>query len=135
MAVYADDLIIVGIDDNIELDLRELQAKFKIKDLGPVTDLLHMEISYVPGEALCMSQRSYINKLLKHVGMENCRHVATPQALGNVPEPVAEDEPGVNDPNLPYRELVGSLQYLVQGTRPEIANAVRTLGKYSLHSN
>ncbi|KAE8965425.1 hypothetical protein PF011_g28292 [Phytophthora fragariae] len=62
--------------------------------------------------------------------MENCRPVATPQALGNLPQPVGENEPGVNDPGIPYRELVGCLQYLVQGTRPEIANAVRTLGKY-----
>ena len=30
----------------------------------------------------------------------------------------------------PYRELVGSLHYLVSGTRPDIANAVRTLSKF-----
>ncbi|GMF24220.1 unnamed protein product [Phytophthora fragariaefolia] len=103
VAVYVDDLVIVGTDENIELVLNELRAKFQIKDLGPVIDLLHMQIPYA-----CDS----------------------PQAVGDLPGPGGEDEPGVNDPSIPYRERVGCLQYLVQGTRPEIANAVRTLGKY-----
>ena len=33
-----------------------------------------------------------------------------------------------NDPNLQYRELLGALEYLVSFTRPDIANAVRSLG-------
>ncbi|GMF23407.1 unnamed protein product [Phytophthora fragariaefolia] len=130
VAVYVDDLVIVGTGENIELVLNELRAKFQIKDLGPVTDLLHMQISYVPGEALWISQRGYIDKVLRRFGMGGCRPVTTPQAVGDLHGPGGEDEPGVNDPSIPYRELVGCLQYLVQGTRPEIANAVRTLGKY-----
>ncbi|OWZ00880.1 polyprotein [Phytophthora megakarya] len=35
-----------------------------------------------------------------------------------------------DDPAVDYRQVVGSLQYLVQCTRPDIANAVRTLGKF-----
>uniref|UniRef100_H3H3Z1 Reverse transcriptase Ty1/copia-type domain-containing protein n=1 Tax=Phytophthora ramorum TaxID=164328 RepID=H3H3Z1_PHYRM len=70
VAVYVDDLVIVGIDENIELVLSELRAKFQIKDLGPVTDLVHMQISYVPGEALWISQRGYIDKVLRRFGME-----------------------------------------------------------------
>jgi hypothetical protein len=65
--------------------------------------------------------------------MEDCSSVATPQAVGDLPDPVGEDEPGVNDPTIPYRTvswLVGCLQCLVQGTRPYIANDVRTIGKY-----
>lgn len=130
VTVYVDDLVIAGTDENIELVISELRAKFKLKDLGPVKDLLHMEIEYVPGQVLWMSQRGYIDKVLKRFGMENCRPVSTPQTLGNQPEPVEEGQAGVNDPNVPYRELVGCLQYLVQGTRPEIANAVRMLSKY-----
>ncbi|GMF62836.1 unnamed protein product [Phytophthora fragariaefolia] len=130
VSVYVDDLVIAGTDDNIELVMQGLRAKFEIKDLGPVTDLLHMEISYVPDQVLWISQRGNSDKLLKRFGMESCRPVTTPQAVGNLPDPVDDDQPGVNDPNIPYRELLGGLQYLVQGTRPDIANAVRTLGKY-----
>ncbi|GMF39835.1 unnamed protein product [Phytophthora fragariaefolia] len=127
VSVYVDDLVIAGTDDNIKLVMQGLRAKFEIKDLGPVTDLLHMEISYVPDQVLWISQRGYIDKLLKRFGMESCRPVTTPQAVGNLPDPVDDDQRGVNDPNIPYRELVGGLQYLVQGTRPDIANAVLCL--------
>ncbi|KAE8996354.1 hypothetical protein PR002_g19343 [Phytophthora rubi] len=58
VSVYVDDLVIAGTDENIELVLQELRAKFKIKDLGPVTDLLHMEVSYVLGQALWISQET-----------------------------------------------------------------------------
>jgi hypothetical protein len=92
VAVYVDDLVIVGTDENIELVLRELRAKFQVKYLGPVTDLLHMQVSYVPGEALWMSQRGYIDKVLRRFGMDGCRPVATPQAVGDLPDPVGEDD-------------------------------------------
>ncbi|OWZ09511.1 hypothetical protein PHMEG_00017779 [Phytophthora megakarya] len=52
VGVYVNDLIIVGTDVNIELVLRELRTKFQIKDLGSVTDLLHMVVLCVPGQAL-----------------------------------------------------------------------------------
>ncbi|OWZ08973.1 Gag-pol Polyprotein [Phytophthora megakarya] len=42
----------VGTDVNIELVLHELRAKFQIKYLGSGMNLLHMEVSYVPGQAL-----------------------------------------------------------------------------------
>lgn len=32
---------------------------------------------------------------------------------------------------LPYREMTGSLQYIVTCTRPDMANVVRCLGKYN----
>ena len=77
-----------------------------------------------------ISQSGYIGKVLNRFGMEECRPLSTPQALWNLTEPVEDNHTDINNPKLPYRELVGSLQYLVQGTRPELANAVRTLGKY-----
>ncbi|OWZ04704.1 Methylmalonate-semialdehyde dehydrogenase [Phytophthora megakarya] len=108
-----------GTDENIELVLSELRAKFKLKDLGPVKDLLHMEIEYVPGQVLWMSQRGYIDKVLKRFGMENCRPVSTPQVLGNQPEPVEEGQAGVNDPNVP--------KYMSKYTREHYVMAKRVL--------
>ena len=33
--------------------------------------------------------------------------------------------------NIPYRELVGTLLWIANGTRPDIAYAVTTLAKYN----
>jgi hypothetical protein len=89
-----------------------------------------MEINYIPGQAMWISQRGYIEKILNRFSMEKCRAVATPQTVGALPLPAASDAEEVNDESLPYRAIVGCLQYLVQCSRPELANAVRTLGKY-----
>jgi hypothetical protein len=45
--------------------------------------------------------------------------------------PLEKDKSKVNDPAFPYRQLVGKLQYLVSCTRPDIANAVRCLGRHA----
>ncbi|OWZ16541.1 LOW QUALITY PROTEIN: Retrovirus-related Gag-pol Polyprotein [Phytophthora megakarya] len=130
LTVYVDDIIIAASVENIKLVIGELEDKFKLKDLGHVKLLLGMEINYVPGQVMWISQRGQIEKMLKRFGMENCRAVPTPQTVGELPMPATSDGEGVNDPDLPYRAIVGCLQYLVQGSRPELANAVRTLGKY-----
>ncbi|OWY92083.1 polyprotein [Phytophthora megakarya] len=130
LTVYVDDIIIAASVENIKLVIGELEDKFKLKDLGHVKLLLGMEINYVPGQVMWISQCGQIEKMLRRFGMENCRAVPTPQTVGELPMPATSDGEGVNDPDLPYRAIVGCLQYLVQGSRPELANAVRTLGKY-----
>ncbi|GMF61852.1 unnamed protein product [Phytophthora fragariaefolia] len=65
--------------------------------------------------------------------MDNCKRFPTPQVKGNLPKPGnPEVEPVCvnSDPDIDYRQIVGSLQYLAQRSCPDIANAVRTLGKY-----
>ncbi|POM59445.1 polyprotein [Phytophthora palmivora] len=124
VTVYVDDLLIAASEENVKLVVCELERKFKIKDLGPVHHLLAMEITYIPRQAIWISQSGYIQKILENVELQ--RH----QALGPLPLPATDGEDGVYDPKIPYRAIVGCLQYLVQCTRPEIANAVRSLGKY-----
>lgn len=133
VTVYVDDLLIVGTESDIEMVLAELRSKFKIKDLGNVKHLLGMEITYVRGHMLTISQKGYCEKILTKFKMQNCKPVPTPQVKGNFPMPGnPEVEPVCvnDDPEVDYRQIVGSLQYLVQCTRPDIANAVRTLGKF-----
>ncbi|KAG2990649.1 hypothetical protein PC121_g6111 [Phytophthora cactorum] len=130
LTVYVDDPFITAIAENIKMVVSELAHKFKPQALGSVNLLLGMEITYIPGQAMWISQRGYIEKILERFQMDPCRAVATPQALGELPLSATSDQEGVNDSSLPYREIVGCLQYLVQCLRPELANAVRTLGKY-----
>ncbi|OWZ04853.1 polyprotein [Phytophthora megakarya] len=59
--------------------------------------------------------------------MENWNGCATPEAT----LPSKADVP-TTTAYLPYRELVGALQYLVSASRPDIAHATRHLGKYLL---
>ncbi|RAW38178.1 hypothetical protein PC110_g5547 [Phytophthora cactorum] len=76
-----------------------------------------------------ISQHGFIEKILKRFKLDSCRAVSTPQTLSPLPLPATSDQDDVNNPKVPYRAIVGCLQYLVQSTRPELVNAVRTLGK------
>ncbi|KAE8889902.1 hypothetical protein PF003_g25947 [Phytophthora fragariae] len=133
LTLYVDDIVIAATTENIKLVLTELAKKFEVKDLGNVSHLLSMEIKYVPGQFLSISQRGYIGRILERFKMANCKATPTPQAKGDFPLP---GDPGretvcINmDPDVDYQCIVGSLQYLVSCSRPDIANAVRTLGKF-----
>ena len=66
--------------------------------------------------------------------MQDCKPHPTPLVYGQrlsksqCPASAAEKKECLN---LPYKELVGSLMYLAQGTRPDIAYAVSKLGQFS----
>ncbi|OWY98408.1 Retrovirus-related Pol Polyprotein from transposon TNT 1-94 [Phytophthora megakarya] len=62
--------------------------------------------------------------------MENCNGCATPEAT----TPSRAEVPATTT-YLPYRELVGALQYLVSASRPDIAHATRHLGKFLSNYN
>ncbi|RAW26755.1 hypothetical protein PC110_g16842 [Phytophthora cactorum] len=73
--------------------------------------------TYIPGQAMWISQREYTEMILKRFEMDQCRAVGTPQAFAELPLPATSDQDGVNDSSLPYRKIVGCLQYLVQCSR------------------
>jgi hypothetical protein len=74
-----------------------------------------------------MNQAKFVNDLLVKFQMEGCDSEPTPQVQG-LP---AESKQTEEDINLPYRSLVGALQYLVSATRPDIAFAVRFLSSHN----
>ncbi|KAE8875946.1 hypothetical protein PF003_g39908 [Phytophthora fragariae] len=65
VAVYVDDMLIIGQTSDIDKLIADLQAEFSIKDLGRVHHFLGMEVQYHPGVVLCLSQTAYIDKLLR----------------------------------------------------------------------
>jgi len=60
--------------------------------------------------------------VLDKFGMAECNPIATPLEVG-----LQLAKSGKSDESLPYREAVGSLMYLMVGTRPDLAFAVGKL--------
>ncbi|POM62801.1 polyprotein [Phytophthora palmivora] len=116
LIIYVDDIVIAATMENIKLVLTELGRAFKIKDLGDVSHLLAMEITYVSGISISISQR----QLLERFKMASCKAVSTPQVKGNFLCPGGPD-----------RETVCvNIDPDVDPPVPDITNAVRTLGKF-----
>jgi hypothetical protein len=121
---YVDDLILTGDEQLIHSCKEDLAKEFEMKDLGLLHYFLGLEIWQQDGE-LFVSQGKYAREILGNFHMEGCKSMDTP-LLGNWRK---EDSTygEVVDATV-YRQLVGSLMYLVN-TRPNILYAVNQLSQ------
>ncbi|POM78942.1 Integrase catalytic core protein [Phytophthora palmivora] len=133
MVIYVDELTIMSKRMRLINKIKaELSMRFKMKDLGNISYILKMEITRNRvDKTMSISQHRYIVYLLKKYNIENSSVVATPQVTGLELKPETKmTAEQIAAQKFDYRGLVESLQYLVRGTRPDIANAVRELSKY-----
>ncbi|POM69758.1 LOW QUALITY PROTEIN: RxLR effector candidate protein [Phytophthora palmivora] len=116
---------------------RTIGFKIYYVDLGDIHCLLKIEIERDrTNRILGVSQHNYILDLLQKFEMTECSSESTPQAKSIVLEKEERLPPEQILAQLfDYRGLVGSLMYLVRGTRPDIANAVRELSKFLPSNN
>ena len=126
--VYVDDLVVAGTNQQAIDQLKQsLKKKFKLKELGDLSWCLGIQITRSQsGKQFALSQRKFIDDILKRFNMTECKPVTTPM------EPNAKFVKGNPDEviDVPYRSVIGSLMYLMLGTRPDIAYAVGTLSKF-----
>ena len=66
-----------------------------------------------------IEQEAYTKKILKRFKMDECNPVSTPVVINQ-----DEEEIGKLSSQVPYREAVGSLMYLMMNTRPDITYSV-----------
>jgi hypothetical protein len=108
-----------------------LSQQFQIKDMGNLNWFLGIKIEYDEGAGdLKLTQESYIKDLLKKCQVESCRTVQTPSNFADKITDFVEDEDQPMRGNVGYREIIGSLMYLMVGTRPDIAFIVSKLSQY-----
>lgn len=71
-----------------------------------------------------LSQEAAIDRVLARFGMQECNHVKTPMEKG-----AAIPMQSINTTQ-PYRELLGSLMYIMLCVRPDICYAVGYMGRH-----
>ncbi|KAE8239874.1 hypothetical protein A4X13_0g8029 [Tilletia indica] len=129
--VYVDDLIIAAAKGTDMGELkRQLAQRFKGKDLGEAHHLLGIEIRRDrEKKILTMSQGRYAREVLARFGMSNCKPAKLPMQSKISLMPRREGEPAADKAT--YRAIVGSLMYLVMGTRGDLAFYVSLLGRFA----
>jgi len=140
VAVFVDDLIISSPDiDVINAFKRDMKSKFDMKDIGELRQILGMEVirDWRKG-TLTLLQTRYMQEMIAKFGMEAAsdrRQHKLPLSPAKIDKlslsqcPTTQEEREEAD-RYPYREVVGSLMYLMISTRPDIAFAVNQLSKY-----
>jgi histone deacetylase 1/2 len=102
----------------------KLKTAFAIKDMGPVSYFLGVEVCRSP-DGFFLSQAQSINDILDRAGMRNCKHVTT--SAEDKPKPSMLDGKPVSAADASFfRSITSALQYMTL-TRPDIAYAVQQL--------
>ena len=134
--VFIDDMTIAGKSlEDVNQVKEQLKSHFKLRDLGPTTWLLGVEIIRNHSEhSLSLSQRQYTISLLERFNMSDCNPVSTPIDPGlklsaSMSPSTAKDIEEMH--SIPYLQAVGSLMYLATATRPDIAYAVGVLARFN----
>lgn len=113
---------------------QKLKSEFEIQDLGQIKDILgiHIEREGRTGR-IKLSQEKYVNELLEKFNMNSAKTVSTPiESNTKVTKDLGpnNDEEKERMKNRPYRELIGSLIYLANATRPDIVYAANALSRF-----
>ena len=85
------------------------------------------------GNKINLDQCAYLETVLEHCGMQNCKSAATPLPARDMLEPVSPDTAINPELQRHYQMVIGSLLYLMIGTRPDIAFAVTKLAQFAAH--
>ncbi|KAE8659142.1 Detected protein of confused Function [Hibiscus syriacus] len=126
LLVYVDDIIVTGDKEVVVQSVIDmLNAQFSLKDLGPLSFFLGVEVSY-EGCDVVLSQQKYIQDLLQKHGFGEVKSLPTPM-VSNIKLSANEGTPLEDAAR--YRSIVGALQYIVI-TRPDVAFAVNRVCQF-----
>ena len=118
LIVWVDDIIIAATDFDLLAKVKQsLSKRFEMKDLGELKWFLGTEFRRNKNR-IQMNQTRYIQKILLKFKMSDCKPKPTPCILG-FETTTNEDSVELTDPKL-YRGVVGSLIYVMTGTRPDL---------------
>jgi hypothetical protein len=135
LAIHIDDCTFTGSSEFLQETYKaRIGKKFKLTDLGPISWLLGFAITCDrAARTLTLSQEAYISTILHRFNFENCKPLAIPMDLNTqlskeqcptTIEEMAEMRA------VPYREAVGSLNWVAVGTRPDITFVVGVLAQF-----
>lgn len=128
IVIYVDDGLIVSNSENRICEILEIFAReFEIKVLE-VNLFLDIEIKTCKSGAILLESTKYINHVIDKFNMSEANSVTIPaDSNQNI---TMFKQASDNCVNVPYREAIGSLLFLVQTTRPDIAFSVITASQF-----
>jgi len=125
ICVYVDDILLSGSDEmEIEQITKILATSFKMKHLGELKEFLGIQATYIKN-GIKLSQPTYTMNLINKFKQENSKTADVPMHKTYEPEPDEE----LSD-KYPIRQAIGSLMYLTNTTRPDIAFAVNSISRH-----
>ncbi|CAN0081146.1 unnamed protein product [Heterosigma akashiwo] len=131
VAVYVDDLVIRSSHPCIVTDLKaSFASRFKITDLGPLDQILGIKVTRdLRNKCFFLSQASFVKDAITKFGLDFLPAVHTPMDHTTNLAPTPGRTCSLPDSHR-YRSMVGTLTWLANWTRPELAFAVHKLQRF-----
>ncbi|KAL0555831.1 hypothetical protein IC582_004332 [Cucumis melo] len=127
LIAYFDDMLIFGTNMELITDTKFfLSSHFEMKDLGEADVILGVKIRKNK-TSLSLCQSHYVEKILKKFDSFDVSPVRTPFDASKHLKKNKGDS--VSQPK--YAKIIGSVMYLINYTRPDIAYAVSRLSRYT----
>jgi phosphopantetheinyl transferase (holo-ACP synthase) len=122
-------MLVGGSRSAVQEVKEKLRKAFEIKDLGPASFFLGMEITRNRQKGtLKLSQSKAVTEVVNSFGQAKANPRSTPLNAGISLSPLTEDE--TEHDASTYRSLVGGLLYIANCTRPDISYAVGMLCRF-----
>ena len=131
VAVYVDDLVLIAKTTNELQKVKDsLSSRFKMKDMGKIHYCLGISIEQdEERKCLRMHQKQYIENMLEKYRLTDANTVSTPADLS---VKLKKDDGFSKDVDSTlYQSMIGSLLYAANSTRPDIAQAVGVVSRYT----
>jgi hypothetical protein len=110
---------------NVKLQIAQ---QWKVKDLDEPAKIIGIEIKHTC-DTVSISQKKYIETILKKKGMECANPVATPLDANVTIEPNPDHFEG--SATTTYARLLGKIQYIANATQPNISFAAHRLVSFT----
>ena len=112
------------------LNERKSGSKFEIENRGDISDYLGINFDKKPDGRVFLTQPHLIKQIIEDVPLPtHQRDRSTPAASSRI---LQRDIDGEDfDNSFDYRSVIGKLNYLEKGSRPDIAYAVHQLARFS----
>jgi hypothetical protein len=130
VAVYVDDIKVVGTQNHCEAFFHELEKHVKVENKGPIKSFLGINVIRDDEKHLiAINQSTFIDHLLAETGLTNAKSAGSPLEPSL---PLLKTKPGDKMANEKYyQHVTGSLNHLATYSRPDIAFAVSKLSQFN----
>lgn len=127
---YVDDILFAGPNQRfVDSIKKKFMLKWECRDLGKPKEFLRMRIRRESENCIRLDQTVYLKTVLTRFGMMDARIARTPMVEGYKPMP--NEGPVDAKRRALFQSIIGSLLYLMLGTRPNIAYAVTKLSQHA----
>ena len=133
LLIYVDDALFMGSNKQQVLSHKtQFMKRWESRDLSQAKEYLGMRITRDHKKrTISLDQTRYVEKVVKQFGQENCKPVSVPLPTGYNLRPHFDQNSSNATLQSHYQLVIGSLLYIMLGTRPDISFVVIKMSQFS----